>query len=89
MIIRVDGNEIPVLTEADMSNMTDEQRAQFKQPVRATVTNGHMEVTLVGDTDKATMYDVKGQFNPKATLDFAMVRPPALASAWTSPHFDR
>lgn len=71
MIIRVDGHEIPVLTEADLA---DEDRAAFANPVSAQIdASGYLEARLPGSNEKATMYDVNAS---DMAMDFTLVRPP-------------
>jgi hypothetical protein len=77
MIIRVDGHDIPVLTEADL---TAEQRAQFV-PVRTEIRDGRMQpARLLGSTEKATLHDVHMPMQvgsePGPNLRYTLVRPP-------------
>jgi hypothetical protein len=77
MIIRVDGHDIPVLTQADL---TGEQLAEFV-PVHAEIRDGHMTPTrLLGSTEKATLYDVsipmKLGTKPGPHIRYTLVRPP-------------
>ena len=77
MIICVDGHDIPVLTEADL---TAEQRAQFV-PVRTEIRDGRMQpARLLGSTEKATLHDVHMPMQvgsePGPNLRYTLVRPP-------------
>ena len=77
MKIRVDGHNFELLGEADLS---EEELAQFSA-TRAELEDGHMSVQLVGDADKAVLYDVNIHTNapsgrPASRLKYTLLRPP-------------
>lgn len=75
MFLNVDGHAIPIFTEADFAD--DEERAAFDKSVTGTSDpSGHLEVTLVGSDEKATMYDVHASTDSGVVLDYTLVRPP-------------
>lgn len=76
MIIRVDGHDIPIVSDADLAKLTPEEQAQYRTVVQADITNNSLNATLVSDETKAIMYDVRGKIPPGVDLDFTMVRPP-------------
>jgi len=76
VIIRVDGHDIPILSEGDLSNLTAEERTLFRTVVHADIEGSSFNATLVADDSKSVTYDVRGKLPPNVLLDFTLVRPP-------------